>query len=288
VDAGPDALRRFEPEPPLGAVPAASAADLGPISPELALVDPELARRARELLPEPSERPRAPRPASPAPAPVFGPPTREHVAEAEAVAGRRRWPRALLLAAAIFAAGAASGTFLRTENAGSPATALEVRAGAPTTQARPASRPVVTRAALRPPQPAAKKGPTKTTTAKKRTTKTTTAKKRTTKTTAPPTQRRRHARVAWAANVLGVSAQVNRLGVELEWQRPAASSHVVVTRRRVRRGPSVVVYRGWATSYRDHSARACTAYRYTIVNYDRKGHPSTGVPTTVSTRCAGA
>jgi len=278
VDAGPDALRRFEPEPPLGALPAASAADLGPISPELALVDPELARRARELLPEPSERPRAPRPAPPAPAPVFRPPTPEPVAEAEVAPGRRRWPRALLLAAAIFAAGAASGTFLRTENAGSPATALEVRAGAPTTQARPTSRPAVTSAVLRPPKVAAKK----------RATKTTVAKKRTTKPTAAPRQRRRHARVAWAANVLGVSAQVNRLGVELEWQRPAASSHVVVTRRRVHRGPGVVVYRGWATSYRDASARACTAYRYTIVNYDRKGHRSTGVPTSVATRCAGA
>jgi hypothetical protein len=276
VDAGPDAIRRFEHERPLGAVQA-NDADLGPISPELALIDPELARRARELLPEPRERARPPRPA-PSPAAVLELPAPEPAPEPEL--RRRRWPRALLLAAAIFAAGAASGTFIRTENAGTPATVLEVRAGAPTTQPRPTPQTTVTRAVLRPPKVAAKK---RTTAAKKRTTA---AKKRTTAAkAAPPRQRRRHARIAWASNVLGVSAQVDRLGVELDWQRPAASSHVVVTRRRARRGPSVVVYRGWATSYRDASARPCTAYRYTIVNYDRKGHRSTGVPTSVATRC---
>jgi hypothetical protein len=45
----------------------------------------------------------------------------------------------------------------------------------------------------------------------------------------------------------------------------------------------VVVYRGRATSYRDMSPQPCTAYRYTIVNYDRSGHHSTGVPTSVVT-----
>jgi hypothetical protein len=44
-----------------------------------------------------------------------------------------------------------------------------------------------------------------------------------------------------------------------------------------------VVFRGGATSFRDISPRPCTAYRYTIVNYDRRGHRSTGVPTSVVT-----
>lgn len=270
VDAGPEALRRSEREPLLGAVSPGDA-DLGPISPELALVDPELARRARELLPEPREQPRARPPV--AAGPVFelrppeapAPPTGAEIPER-----RRRWPRVLLLAAAIFAAGGASGTVLRTEDAGPPATALEVRADAPQppTPTRPMSTRQATaqRPALRPPKVSAKSQP-----------------KTTTMPAAP--QRRRHARVAWASNVLGVMAQVDSLGVELAWQRPAGSSHVVVTRRRARGGPSVVVYRGWATSSRDASARSCTAYRYTIVNYDRKGRRSTGVPTSVVTRC---
>ncbi|HSB39412.1 MAG TPA: hypothetical protein VLD13_10020, partial [Gaiellaceae bacterium] len=262
--------RKSEHEPLLGAVSAGDA-DLGPVSPELALVDPELARRARELLPEPREQAKArppvaaapvveSRPAE-APAPPIAPELRER---------RRRWPRALLLAAAIFAAGGASGTFLRTEDAGPPATALEVRADAPPpptpTQPTSTRQATVQRPALRPPKVSAKSQP-----------------KTTTMPAAP--QRRRHARVVWASNVLGVTAQVDRLGVELGWQRPAGSSHVVVTRRRAHGGPSVVVYRGWATSSSDASTRPCTAYRYTIVNYDRKGRRSTGVPTSVVTRC---
>ena len=184
-----------------------------------------------------------------------------------------------MLAAVIFAAGGASGSFLGTQDAGPPASTLEVRALAPATHAsRPKQRATVTRAALRPPSRPPKVSPKVSHPTRKGTTAATA------RPAAP--QRRRHARVAWAPNVLGVTAQVDRLGVELAWQRPAGSSHVVVTRRRARGGPSVVVYRGWATSSRDASARRCTAYRYTIVNYDRKGHRSTGVPTSVATRCA--
>jgi hypothetical protein len=72
--------------------------------------------------------------------------------------------------------------------------------------------------------------------------------------------------------------------VALQWQRPADSARVVVLRKRG--ASSAVVYRGRATSYRDSPPRSCTGYRYTIVNYDRRGHRSTGVPTSVVTLCA--
>jgi hypothetical protein len=58
---------------------------------------------------------------------------------------------------------------------------------------------------------------------------------------------------------------------------------VVVLRRLGDQGRSAVVFHGRATSFRDVSPRRCTAYRYTIVNYDRRGHRSTGVPTSVVT-----
>lgn len=242
MDAGPDALHTHE---PLGAAPAGDA-DLGPISPELALIDPDLARRVRELLPEPRERPRPPRPARPAPIPAPEP----------EVGRRRRWPRTLALAVAIFVAGAVSGTFLGNHQSGSPATPLEVRVVAPATTRTTAARPV-----LRPPK----------------TTHTRAA-------VSKPARRRRRPQVTWAANVLGVAATVSRRGVTLVWQRPVDSERVVV--RRARGGRSSVVYRGPATSYRDGALRPCTVYSYTIVNYDRRGHRSTGVPTSVVTRCA--
>jgi hypothetical protein len=273
MDAGPDALRTAADEPRLGAVPPGDG-ELGPISPELALVDPELARRLRELLPEPRERPRAPRPLPAAP-PVF-----EEPAVQEPAAQRRRWPRALALAIVIFAAGAVSGTFLGNtdngpESAGSP---LEVRLAGPSTQPTQPTKPP--------------KQPPKQTSVKRPVLRPPTViphSKGTAKAGSPQPQRRRHARVAWASNVLGVSATVGKKGVALTWRRPADSRRVVVLRKREgRRGRRVVVYRGRAATYRDTSAKACTAYRYTIVNYDRRGHRSTGVPTSISTRCAGA
>jgi hypothetical protein len=60
---------------------------------------------------------------------------------------------------------------------------------------------------------------------------------------------------------------------------------VVVLRRREGRSGSSVVYRGRAARFHDSSARPCTGYRYTIVNIDRRGHRSTGVPTSVVTLC---
>jgi hypothetical protein len=237
-------LSTFGNDSPLGAV-RAGGAELGPISPELALVDPVLSERARQLLPDPGERltPR-PRPAeTSAFVPVAGQPEETAL---PAPPRKRRWTRTVLLAGLVFAVGAASGGLLGEKRATSPGARLVVRS-----------------APLRPPR--VERRPARATT----------------------TGGRRLARVTWAANVLGVAARVDRPGVTLVWQRPAESDQVVVLRSLATRARSVVVYRGRATSYRDMSPRPCTAYRYTIVNYDRNGHHSTGVPTSVVTEgCA--
>jgi hypothetical protein len=245
MDAGPDALRQHEPR--LGA--STGEPDLGPISPELALVDPELARRARELLPKPQERPRARRPRPEAPV--------TEVEPQPEVRRRRRWPQTIALAIVIFVAGAASGTLLGNDQNGSPGTTLEVRAVGPATTQTTVKRP-----ALRPPKIQHAK----------------------TVASVPP-QRRRHARIDWSANVLGVEARVGRNGVVLLWLSPADSARVVVLRRREGGSGATVVFRGRAARFHDSSARPCTAYLYTIVNYDQHGHRSTGVPTSVVTRC---
>jgi len=271
MDAGQDALDTHE--PPLGSIP--SDPELGPISPELALVDPELARRARELLAEPRERPRPRPPVAPV-APALEPP-------AEPEARRRRWPRTLALAIVMFVAGAASGTLLGNQQTGAPGTRLEVPAAAPAPRTSTSTRTPKTttkRAALRPP-----KVPRATTTAKRPQTRK--PKPPRAKTVASlPLQRRRHARGDWATNVLGVEARVGRDGVLLQWLRPADSARVLVLRRQEARSGSTVVYRGRAGRFHDPSARPCTGYRYTIVNVDRRGHRSTGVPTAVTTPCA--
>ena len=262
MDAGPDALRTTRVESyPLGAIPAGDA-DLGPISPELALIDPELARRARELVPEPRER-SSPHRGLP------GPPAAELPAAPELAPGpevqpalRRRWTRALVLAAVIFVVGAASGTVLAPRHAASPGPTLEVRAAATTTQRRLKPQAIDKRAALRPAKVSRESGPDRIGPA--------------------PRLHQRHARVVWAPNVLGVVIKVGGGSVALLWQRPAGSARVVVLRARDR-GPSLVVYRGRAMSFRDSSIRPCTPYRYTMVNYDRRGHRSTGVPTSVVT-----
>ena len=102
-----------------------------------------------------------------------------------------------------------------------------------------------------------------------------------------PPHPQRSKRVAWAANVLGVAARVGHPAVRLVWQRPADSRRVIVLRALGVGRRSIVLYRGRATRYRDASTRPCMAYRYTIVNYNRRGHRSTGVPTTVVTEGCG-
>lgn len=211
------------------------AADLGPISPELALIDPNLARRARELLPEPRERPR-PRAA---PAPLSPPPPEPEVAPAR----RRRLAPTLVLAALIFGAGlAASGSIVAPQHVASPGATLDVRTVAPPVQRQPKRQTTVQ----------------------------------------PASHPRRRAHSIWASNLLGVVTKMSRHGVTLVWHRPANSGRVVVLRSRGR-GRSHVVYHGRGTRYEDRSLRPCTTYRYTLVSYDRRGHRSTGVSSSVVT-----
>lgn len=236
-----------------GAIPG-GAADLGPISPELALIDPDLARRARELLPEPGEfwRARAtPPPALPVEEPVAAPPTARAI---EPPRGRR-WARTLVFAAVVFAAGAASGATVAPERTAPSGAAFGFGAAAPATLSPPTQHRLDVRTAR----------------ASRRHGRRSTAR-----------VYRHQARVVWASNVLGVVTRISRGHVVLLWGRRPGSGRVVVLRARDR-GPSRVVYRGRGARYEDSSTRACTAYRYTLVRYDRRGHRSTGVSSSVVT-----
>src|SRR5262245_23169124 len=247
-----------------------NSVSLEPISPELVLVDPVLAERARKLLPDPGEQfgppaavvaPVAEAVAQPEaiPAPVTEP---KLEAEPAASAPRRLWRRVLVLAVLVFVAGAISGTLLGGKNSEPGGVTLGVPAEAPGTQSPSVStQPTGTTKSSRPATPS--KGTT------------------TRPTLRPPTPPRQGAN-GWTSNVLGVEAQVDDGGVTLSWRRPASSGHVVVLRRRGA-AHGGVVYEGKAASFSDSEVRRCTSYRYTIVNYDRRGHPSTGVPTSVVT-----
>src|SRR6059036_3158435 len=105
-------------------------ASLGAISPELALVDPILARRARELLPDPVEQPRRSLPRKEATCVTTPPVAGPSALRSSAPRSRTpRWRRTVALAAIIFAAGAASGGFLGRVTPESPELSPVVRAG---------------------------------------------------------------------------------------------------------------------------------------------------------------
>src|SRR5262245_4692818 len=248
----------------MDADPERASAKLGPISPELVLVDPVLAEQARKLLPDVVERPR-PR----APVAVVGPATAPESAPVavEPAVPRRRWRRMLVLAVLVFVAGAISGTLLGGKHDAPVGVAVGVRPEAPDTRS-----PTVGAQTAKPSKTAPQ----------------TTAPAKTSphEPLRPPKPRSRVAS-GWTSNVLGVEARVDDAGVTLLWRRPAGSGHVVVVRRRGPRARDGVVYRGRAVSYSDSNVRPCTTYRYTIVNYDRRGHPSTGVPTSVVTSGCG-
>jgi hypothetical protein len=231
--------------------------DMGPISPELALVDPALAERARTLLPEPREATKEERPAETIERPIRSAPV------PTAPRKPRRWRRIAALAVLIFAGGAASGELLvRHESSSRSRLELEAEVRPTPDRGRETTRTDTDDRGAGPVKKSAR--PVK-------------------KGAAPVKRVRRTGSRIWAANVLGVTAGVDGKGISLLWKRPSRSDHVVVLRTRGTGPNSVVVFRGRATGYRDASARLCSEYRYKIVNYDRRGHRSTGVLTSVVT-----
>jgi hypothetical protein len=169
----------------------------------------------------------------------------------------------LVLAVLIFVAGAVSGTLLGGRDSAPVGVTLGGQAAAPNTlsNASPqATEPSTTSARTTAPSMSATRPVLR-----------------------PPPSVRHDVARGWSANVLGVETRVDDGGVTLSWRRPVRSGRVVVVRQRGARGHGSVVFRGREASYRDSEVRPCTAYRYTIVNYDRRGRRSTGVPTTVLT-----
>ena len=266
VSRGSDVVRDplLAPFRPLGATQG-DEAGLGPISPELALVDPVLADWARPLLPEPRERPRLRQTQATAER------SRSPVVQRPAPAPARRapivrWKRTVALSILIFAAGAASGGFLGRRDPPSLPVLLEGRLDPPkatvtaeSTQSLAQQTPTHRRKAT---QGRRDSGNNESVGGRKR---------------------RRRVPVTRAANVLGVTAAIDARGVRLAWQSPPGSDHVVVFRTGDNSNHGSIVFRGRATRVRDVPPRPCITYRYTIFSYDRGGHRSTGVPTSVVT-----
>jgi hypothetical protein len=237
---------------------------LGPISPELVLVDPCLpSRRGGCFRTSSSGRGRRRNPPPPVlvvePAPVAPAEPPPPAIESAAPAPGRHWRRMLALAVLILVAGAMSGTLLGGRDSAPVGVFWRRRRSAE--DPVPNASPQTTE-------------PSKTAVRATRPSGTSTRR-------ASTPRVRRNAR-GWSSTSSdrGAGRQLRRdalvaapRAVQPSRRRPAARSA----------GLGAVVSRGRVASYRDSKVRPCTAYRYTIVNYDRRGRRSTGVPTTVLT-----
>jgi len=237
------------------------------ISPELALIDPELAALARALLPDVPPTVRAGR-SVPAPpkATAAAPPTLvarddEPVPAPEpATAVRMRARRRAVLVAAlplVFVAGALTPSAIHR---------LDLRWARAEQVVEATPNPVVTSAGVisnapgQPRRPSLRAGQSG---------------------GSPQHSTRNHSTPRLAANVLGVVVTPTRRGVQIAWRAPHGSARVVVVRYRgQRRTDGIVVYRGRRGAYTDSNVKAGT-YDYVIRNYDRRGKGSSGVTSVV-------
>lgn len=248
------------------------------ISPELALIDPALAEKARAGLPDPGEFFSARLPAAQAAT------TEAHrLPDVEPQPRRRRRTRTLgrVLVASIFLlAGFSIGRMTATQPPGfiieqvvggdSASQSLQQRsaakaaASAPSrTTARPRVRTRATRRSAASGVAGARHG---------RGAKTA-SKRSPRKAAAVRTPRR-------SRNVLGVIVSLSPRSVTIRWRAPTSSRHVIVLRRKRGASKDLVVYRGTRPWLQDASLQPGT-YTYVIVNYDRGGRASSGVPTVV-------
>lgn len=255
------------------------------ISPELVLIDPALAGRARAELPDPGEfvaaRLRAAQEQSRSSASLEAPtPVPAHLPDVEPERPSPRPSRPLrrvLVAAIVLLAGFSIGRMTaapppgfiieQVDDAGSTLRSLQQQS-TPPAAAAPGSRttrPPIQRAGNKKPR----RGPVVAGARHGRGEK---SKRRNAFSAAAAPRRSR--------NVLGVVVSVSPGAVTIRWRAPTSSRRVVVLRRKRGARKQQVVYRGRRPWLRD-AALAPGTYTYVIVNYDRGRKASSGVPTVV-------
>jgi hypothetical protein len=273
-----------------------------PISPELVLVDPELAAVARASL---SDEPptfgatRASNGAAVAVAPSVAEATRAKAATARESEIEREYgtaPRRGGAVAVVFACAALAAVvvFVAARSAATPPTdrALEstVSAQAETAPAvtQPSPPPARARGSQPGPPPARARGsatkrqtPVKTNPVMGATPRAQHVRGR-----ARSAERPRRSTARRPSNVLGVFVVVRRGVVVLRWQRPRDGVGVMIRRWPGRGRSESTVYEGNGTVYTDRTVRNGTVYRYLIITKGRPGNLSSGVAAVVRPRAS--